>query len=116
MSHFTRIDATLTSNEKEAVNPEKIIAGSPQQFTINQFTNARENMFVGIWGSDKGKWNVAYSEDEFCTILEGEAILTEQGGIPQHLKAGDHFTIAAGFEGTWETVTPVKKLYVIYEE
>ncbi|WP_321394931.1 cupin domain-containing protein [Emcibacter sp.] len=116
MSKFQRIDADAVSGEREPVSPDRLISGSPMQMTVNQYTNAKENMFVGIWASDAGKWNVSYTEDEFCTILEGEAILTEQGGEAIHLKAGDHFTVSAGFEGTWETVGSVRKLYVIYEE
>ncbi|MCF8473213.1 MAG: cupin domain-containing protein [Emcibacter sp.] len=116
MSNFQRIDPNATSEITEAVNQEKIIAGTPQQMTVNQFTNAKGNLFTGIWASDAGKWHVSYSEDEFCTILEGEAILTEKNGASHRLKVGDHFTIASGFEGTWETVGSVRKLYVIYEE
>jgi len=116
MSKFQRIQAGATSDDWEAVAPEKLISGTPQQMVVNQFTNAIENFHVGVWVSDAGKWQVSYSEDEFCTILEGEAILTEEGGEAQTLKAGDHFTIAAGFKGSWETVGSVKKLYVIYEE
>ncbi len=116
MVKFLRIDAMASTDSLEPVAEEKLLSGSPMQATINQFTNAKGNFFVGTWGSDTGKWRVSYNEDEFCTILEGEAILTEAGGEPQRLHVGDHFTVASGFEGTWETIGHVKKLYVIYEE
>ena len=32
-----------------------------------------------------------------------------------HLKPGDQFVIPAGFVGQWETLTPCRKLYVIFE-
>ncbi len=116
MAHYKRINETATTDETSAVSEEKLIVGSPQQQTVNQFTNEKGNFFVGVWGSDTGKWNVSYTEDEFFTIVEGEAILTEENGEPQRLAPGDHMVVAAGFKGTWETIKHVKKLYVIYED
>ncbi len=109
MTKFQRISMDATTDEREPVDASKLLAGSPQQMTVNQFTNARGNFFVGVWGSDAGTWRVSYSEDEFCTILEGEAILTDKDGHAEHLKAGDSFTIASGFCGTWQTIGSVKK-------
>lgn len=116
MALYHRIDAKATTEEKTPVRAEKLIEGTPLQETVNQFTNEKGNFFVGVWASDAGKWNVSYTEDEFFTILEGEAILTEKGAEPQRLVSGDHMTVASGFKGTWETVGRVKKLYVIYED
>lgn len=31
------------------------------------------------------------------------------------LKPGDQFVIPAGFVGEWETLTPCRKVYVIFE-
>ena len=32
------------------------------------------------------------------------------------VKTGDNFVIPAGFEGTWETIEPASKYYVIFEK
>lgn len=116
MEHFVRIDVTATSDNKMPVAPDKIISGRPVQSAVNQFSNNKENFFVGTWESNAGKWTISYNEDEFLTILEGEVILTEVGGEPQHLKVGDQLVISSGFNGTWETIGHVKKLYAIYED
>ena len=104
--------------EREAgpVAKEKVLAGMPQQLTEHFFTNAKKNFFCGIWSSDSGKWTLTYSEDEFCYIIEGEAIVTDADGTAEKVSAGDAFCIPAGFEGTWETIGSVKKFYAIYEE
>ncbi len=115
MAKYQRIDATAETDDKNPIASEKLVEGSPLAWAVNQFTNEKENFFVGVWGSDAGKWSINYTEDEFFTILEGEAIITEDGSEPQRLVAGDHMTMAAGFKGTWETIGSVKKLYVIYE-
>ncbi|MCC3862166.1 cupin domain-containing protein [Pseudemcibacter aquimaris] len=116
MTKYKRIDISAISDEKMPVAADKLLSGKPVQSAVNQYTNDKENFFVGVWECNSGKWAVDYSEEEFLTILEGEAIITEIGGEPQTLKKGDHMVISKGFVGTWETVDYVKKLYVIYED
>ncbi|MDG1708585.1 MAG: cupin domain-containing protein [Emcibacteraceae bacterium] len=116
MAKYKRIDTVAEPDELTPLAEDKVISGSPKGGSVNQVTNSKENFFVGTWQSDEGKWKFSYTEDEFFTILEGEAIMTEEGGEPQSLKPGDHMTVAAGFIGTWETIGRVKKLYVIYED
>ena len=48
-------------------------------------------------------------------MLEGEAVIHDEQGGRLHLKPGDQFVIPAGFVGQWETLTPCRKLYVIFE-
>jgi uncharacterized cupin superfamily protein len=45
----------------------------------------------------------------------GRVRLTERGGGVEEYGTGDGFVIPAGFEGTWETLEPVRKWYVIFE-
>ena len=100
--------------EEGPIAPEKVLTGAPNQKTENYFTSRDERFFSGFWSSDIGKWRVDYSgEEEFCHLLEGEVILTDAGGKSSRFTAGDRFTIAEGFKGTWETVKPCRKLYVI---
>lgn len=100
--------------EEGPVAAEKLVAGHPMQRTENYYTSADETFFSGFWSSGVGRWRVDYSgEEEFCHLLEGEVMLTDEAGNATHLKAGDRFTIAEGFKGTWETVKPCRKLYVI---
>ncbi|WP_323845816.1 cupin domain-containing protein [Microbulbifer magnicolonia] len=111
-----RIVAGQGAQESGPVAEEKLLAGRPQQMTEHFFTNAKENFFCGVWSSDAGKWRLSYSEDEFCYIIDGEAVITDADGHSERVMAGDAFCIPAGFEGSWETVGSVKKFYAIYEE
>lgn len=111
-----RVAEGNAAREAGPVAPEKVLAGSPQQWTEHFFTNKKENFFCGIWSSDAGKWSLTYSEDEFCYIIEGEAVITDSEGVSERVVAGDAFCIPAGFSGTWETIGSVKKFYSIYEE
>ena len=66
----------------------------------------------------KGKiesFAVAYTEEEYCQMLEGVSIVTDAGGHAVTLKAGDSFVVPRGFTGTWEVVEPSRKTFVVYE-
>ena len=39
----------------------------------------------------------------------------DDDGRAERFGPGDTFVIPAGYRGTWETVEPVRKLYVIYQ-
>ncbi len=83
--------------------------------TYNHYTDPTERFFAGIWQSSIGAKNVSYTEEEVCVILEGCVRLTDLNGNAKEFSAGSTFVLPAGFKGTWETLEPVKKIYVIWE-
>ena len=46
-------------------------------------------------------------------ILSGTSIVTEDGGAPVTVTAGDSFILRPGFSGTWEVLETTTKDYVI---
>ena len=58
---------------------------------------------------------VDYTEHEFCLLLAGKVRLTDQDGHVDDYGMGDGFVIPMGFKGTWETLKPVRKWYVIWQ-
>lgn len=109
--HFTRLDPAQVTPETATPAPEKLIAGNPV-FTSWDIEDAG-GLYAGIWQSTPGKWRVEYDEWEYCHILEGHSILTDDGGAVHELRAGDAFVIRPGFRGTWEVVETTRKEYVI---
>lgn len=101
--------------EAGAPAPDKIVAGQPTTKLQNYYTDPTGQFFSGIWESSPGKWRVDYGEEEFCAILAGKAILTDADGEAQAFTVGDAFIIPKGFKGTWETIEPLRKWYVIFE-
>jgi len=99
----------------ETGKPGNVVSGDPATGVQNYFTDGTGQFFSGIWESSPGKWRVSYAENEFCGILSGRVILTGADGKAQEFKTGDAFVIPAGFEGTWETIEPVRKWYAIFE-
>jgi uncharacterized cupin superfamily protein len=99
----------------EEGKPGNVVSGEPATRLQNYFTDGTGQFFSGIWESSPGKWRVSYAENEFCGILSGSVVLTGADGRSQTFKAGDAFVVPAGFEGTWETLEPVRKWYAIFE-
>jgi uncharacterized cupin superfamily protein len=99
--------------DKGRASPEILIAGDYATTTWNHFTGENDRLYCGVWECTPGKVNVNYSEWEYCHVLSGKAVLTNEAGQSWTVKAGDGFIIPAGFKGTWETVETLRKHYVI---
>ena len=101
------------ASESETARPSRVLEGDPVTRSQNLYTSADERFFAGIWESTPGKWRVRYEEEEFCVILSGRIVLTDESGAAERFGPGDAFIIPAGFSGIWETVEAVRKLYAI---
>ncbi|MFD2262022.1 cupin domain-containing protein [Lacibacterium aquatile] len=112
MIKIKRIDPNA---EAEAGTPKGILSGNPVTATANQYTGGDERFFCGVWTSTPGCWKISYTEEEFCVLLSGRARLTDADGTVTEFGPGDAFVIPSGFEGQWETLEPLKKLYAILE-
>jgi uncharacterized cupin superfamily protein len=108
---FARIDPDSIVSETERPAPEKVVSGDPVFTTWN--LEDRDGLYAGIWQSTPGAWRVSYDEWEYCHILDGVSILTEDGKPPQTLRAGDSIVIRPGFIGVWEVIETTRKDYVI---
>ena len=108
--------------EHGIVAQDKVVAGVASDAntkitmqTYNHYTDPTEQFFAGIWHSSVGAKSVNYTEEEVCVILEGRVRLTDLAGNAKEFGAGSTFVLPAGFKGTWETLEPVKKIYVIWQ-
>lgn len=96
--------------------PEKLITGNPKQTLWMQYTDPTQQYVVGLWCSEPGKWRIHYTEEEYCRMLDGVSVITDEGGHAVTLRVGDEFVIPRGFVGTWEVVEATTKRFVIYEK
>jgi uncharacterized cupin superfamily protein len=113
MSRFIKFDRSLVTPEQERPAPERVIDGDPVFTTWLLETTPDEKTYAGYWGATPGIWRVSYDEWEYCTILEGHAIVTEDGQSPVTLTAGDHIIFRAGYQGRWQVIEAVLKTFVI---
>jgi uncharacterized cupin superfamily protein len=110
-ANFLRVDVDAVEAESSRPDPVKVLSGDPVHTTWN--IEERDGLYCGIWQSTPGKWRISYDEWEYCTILSGVSVLTEDGKEPVTIKAGDSFILRPGFKGTWEVIETTRKDYVI---
>ena len=109
---FLRIGTGGIAPEAGAPAEGRVIAGAPRFATWNA-EEADGGLYAGIWEATPGKWRIEYDEWEFCHILSGVSVVTEDGGEAHIVRAGDSFILRPGFKGTWEVVETTRKEYVI---
>jgi uncharacterized cupin superfamily protein len=109
---LSTFDLAAVEPQLGAPAADRLISGNPKFRTWN-FEDRDGNLFAGVWESTPGKWQVVYDEWEFCHILAGASVLSEEGGETRTVKAGDSFIIRPGFRGTWEVIETTRKEYVI---
>lgn len=111
MSKFLnlKIDGIVPTEGKPST--EDLISGNPVQkgWTVD---SVGEDTGSGVWQSTPGKWHFANSHWEYCRILNGVSIITEDSGESYRVTAGDSFILRPGFKGTWEVVETTTKEYV----
>lgn len=98
--------------ETGAPAADSLISGNPQFRTWN-IEEQPDGLYAGVWESTPGKWRIVYSEWEYCRILSGVSIVTDEGGASVRLAAGDSIILRPGFQGIWEVVETTRKEYVI---
>lgn len=112
MTLFLDISIDGIEPEEGAPAPDRLVLGDPR-FRSWNLEEADGGLYAGIWESTPGKWRIEYDEWEFCHILAGLSVITEEGDQPRTVRAGDSFVIRPGFRGTWEVVETTRKEYVI---
>jgi len=64
-----------------------------------------------IWSCGVSTFPWTYDERETCLLLEGEVVVTPDGGEPVAFGAGDLVEFAAGLSCTWDVHAAVRKHY-----
>ena len=66
-----------------------------------------------VWTKEVSKFPWSYDSKETCYVLEGEVVVTPDGGEPVTIKRGDLAIFAAGLSCTWDVKVPIRKHYDI---
>ena len=64
-----------------------------------------------IWSKEISEFPWTYDDRETCYFLEGEVVVTPDGGEPVTMGKGDLVTFPAGMSCTWKINTEVRKHY-----
>ena len=111
-SLLVSFDVSAVEPEHGGPAPDRLISGDPR-FTTWNVEEAEGGVYAGVWESTPGKWRIEYDEWEFCHILSGVSVITEEESAARTVRAGDSFVLKPGFRGSWEVVETTRKEYVI---
>ena len=114
-SMLIKFSESSAAAEEYFLPSEKLLHGNPRQTVWIHYVDATGKFSSGVWSSEPGKWKISYTEEEFCHMIEGRSIITEDGGASVEVSAGESFVIPRGFVGTWEVVERTTKQFAIYE-
>jgi uncharacterized cupin superfamily protein len=64
-----------------------------------------------IWTKEVSTFPWTYDDAETCYLLEGDVVVTPDGGDPVEIRRGDLVTFPAGLSCTWHVRQPVRKHY-----
>jgi len=62
-----------------------------------------------IWTKEVSEFPWTYNADETCYFLEGDVVVTPDGGDPVEMKKGDLVTFPQGMSCNWKIRRNVKK-------
>jgi len=68
-----------------------------------------------IWEKEVSEFPWTYEMTESCYFVEGEAIVTPEGGEPVHMGRGDYVIFPKGMKCTWKILDAVEKHYNLSE-
>jgi uncharacterized cupin superfamily protein len=63
------------------------------------------------WSKEVSVFPWVFPEQEIAYILEGECVITPEGGQPVRIGKGDLVTFPAGMKASWEVKQPLHKHY-----
>ncbi|MBW2277105.1 MAG: cupin domain-containing protein [Deltaproteobacteria bacterium] len=64
-----------------------------------------------IWTKEESEFPWTYDSSETCYFLEGDVVVTPDGGEPVEVGAGDLVTFPKGMSCTWTVRGAVRKHY-----
>ncbi|KYC42828.1 cupin [Scytonema hofmannii PCC 7110] len=64
-----------------------------------------------IWTKEVSTFPWTYDDQETCYFLEGDVVVTPDGGQPVQMGKGDLVTFPAGMSCRWDIRSDVKKHY-----
>ncbi|WP_207262445.1 cupin domain-containing protein [Pseudomonas sp. GW101-3H06] len=105
-------DQALAPLEREINDPE-LVDAPYRSATWRHFNELGKKAIAGIWEAGPHLERCECDFDELCHILEGTVRLTDNERKSRTFGPGDSFVIAAGFQGTWENLTEVRKVFFI---
>ena len=95
---------------------EAVLSGQANEIGELLHVSGNEDLSIGVWECTPYAEILAYPDKttEFCHVLKGKVELTNPDGTTMVFEAGDSYIVPAGFEGKFEVLETLRKIYVIH--
>ncbi len=113
MSTITKLPEFVAEPINDDLPGWSKVEGDPTMSTWIEYTASDESMIAGWWRATPGIYHATYSGWEFIHVIEGEAVITPEGGDPVSIGPGDALVLEANFVGTWEIKKTILKHFTI---
>ena len=87
--------------------PQITIEHNPSEERLKELNVAN----WAIWEKEVSMFPIDFDETETAYILEGEILVTPEGGEPVRILPGDLVVFPAGLNSQWEVVKALRKHY-----
>ena len=87
--------------------PQITIEHNPSEERLKELNVANWS----IWEKEVSKFPIDFDETETAYILEGEILVTPEGGEAVRILPGDLVVFPAGLNSQWEVVKALRKHY-----
>lgn len=111
--HVIGFDDAQTTPKDTLIDDPAAVDTPYKSRSWRHFENPEKGAIAGIWEAGPHKERCICDYDEMCQILTGEVRLTDRDGHSRTFGAGESFVVAAGFNGTWENLSHVRKVFFI---
>jgi len=114
VSSFIRINTQAQLSPCSAVPIEAVLSGVATETGNVQYETTDGKVTTGIWQcTPYAEHLVCDGFTEFSTILQGKIALTNNDGQVETFSAGDSYVLPVGWQGRFEVLETVRKVYVI---
>lgn len=108
-NELTGMDLGAMADKPTALQPNQTEAST------NLWAAPDGRLNIGVWECTPGCFTADRAENaEFCFVLAGKAVMTQNDGTRRELTAGDALILPRGWKGEWEIEEHLRKIYVIY--
>lgn len=99
------------------VPPEAVLSGKAEETGAMHLEADNGKFLVGTWECTPYAENLAYPDNhEFCVVVSGRVALTNPDGSVNEFGPGDCYIVPKGFDGKFEVLETLRKIYIIYTE
>ena len=89
----------------------------PRETGAVHYEVADGRFMIGTWECTPYAEHLSYPEtSEFCLVLSGRVALTDGSGRTEEFGPGDSYILPRGFEGRFEVLETLRKVYVLFND